>query len=811
MVTLRAGVRALLNTPGFTLVAVLTLAVGIAANAALFSIYDKLVLNPVSFPRPSTLVAIWSNNPQANFNAPALSWPRFQMLQRSARSFASMGVSAGDNFTLTGNGEQPDQLNGLRVSGAFFKTLGITPVRGRDFTSAEDVPNGPAVCIISHELWETRFGSRESIVGETILLNGQSWQVIGITPPNLSAPFQTVQVFAPRVFDVSGLLPVQVDVGAGYAQAIARLNQGTSLTQATDELTAISRSYHETFPDKLDASNLSVPLDYVNSLVGNLKPTFYTLIGAVAFVLLIACANVASLFLGRLIGRHKEIAVRQSLGATRGAIVRQFIVESLIFSSIAGLLGAVLAHWTLSSTQALIASQVAPNTVFAINWRAVVFIAGTSVVSALIVGIVPALQASKTNLVETLKDASRGSSGARGGVLRSVLIVAEVALSVVLLVGSTLLLMSFVSLQRTPPGFDPSGVATAFVGIPKARYSTIPAQADFFERVIEELRANPQISSATASLGLPISNFNARAPYTLLGQPILPASQRPLANFNVVSEDYFKTLHIAIAEGRAFLPEDRDDTPGVCIINRALEARLFQGTSAIGRVLLRGPNATIPSTIVGVIADVKSNGINVPVPDEVYYPMRQLAKTTMNVSARTTGDPGALQTAIRTAVAAVDRDQPISFFQTLDAALAQSLGVQQIVADLTGGFAVIALVLAAVGLYAVVAYAVAQRTNEIGIRMALGARPAQVLRLIMGGGLKLVAIGLVLGLAGAAGTAFVIRALLSDVTPFDPRVYVSVAAFFGIVAALACLLPSLRASRVDPLTALSDRGAARAR
>ena len=321
------------RAPRSRCVAVVTIAVGIGANTTLFSVYDRLVLNPVTIPHPSSLVAIWTNNPSLNFNAPALSWSRYEDIRDHAQSFASIGISAFDNFTLTGNGE-PDQLNGQRVSATFFPTLGILPARGRNFTADEDLPNGPAVCIISHELWQTRFGGRESIVGENITLNGQPWQVVGIMPPRLSPPFGQVQVFAPRVFEIGGLTPVQIQAGAGYAQPIARLKPGVSLAAGGHRARgARAAATRKQFASKLDANNTSEPRMFVAALVGNLEPAFYTLIGAVSFVLLIACANVASLFLGRLTARHKEIAVRQSLGATRAQVVRQFLIESLVFSA----------------------------------------------------------------------------------------------------------------------------------------------------------------------------------------------------------------------------------------------------------------------------------------------------------------------------------------------------------------------------------------------------------------------------------------------------------------------------------------------
>jgi predicted permease len=800
MADFRAAVRALQKSPAFTLVAVITIAVGIGANTTLFSVYDRLVLNPVTIPRPSSLIAIWTNNRQLNFNAPALSWPRYETIRDGARSFESIGISAFDNFTLTGNGE-PDQLNSQRVSSTFFPTLGIVPARGRNFTPEEDAPNGPAVCIISHELWQTRFGGRGSLVGDTITLNGQPWQVVGILPPRLSPPFGQVQVFAPRVFEIGGLTAVQIQAGAGYAQPIARLKPGVSLEQAALELAALSRTYKEAFASKLDANNMSEPRMFVAALVGNLEPAFYTLIGAVSFVLLIACANVASLFLGRLTARQKEIAVRQSLGATRAQVVRQFLIESLVFSIVAGALGVLVGLWSLSAIQSTIASQLPPNTTLTLNWRALAFTGGVTLISALLIGLAPALQASTARLVDVLKDSVRGSSSERGRRFRATLIVGEVALSIVLLVGSSQLHMSFLKLQRTPPGFEPEGAAAAFVGVPLTRYKTNAQQAEFFNQVIERLRGTPAVTDAAASIGLPLTG-NARAPYSVGGRPILPLPQRPLAGFGIVSDDYFRLMRITFAAGRPFRADDREGAPNVCIVNESFARHVFPGESALGKTLMRGRDAEVKNEIVGVIHDVKTNGLNAPVPDEIYYAIRQLGRPGMNIIARTAGDPAALQPIVRGAVAAVDKDQPISFFATLSANVATSLGTQRIVASLTTIFAGLAFVMSVVGLYSVLAYAVSQRTSEIGIRMALGAQSSQVVRLIMRGGLELVTIGLVLGLAAAAGAGRVIQTLLFDVRPLEPMVYAAVAVTFSLVAALACLLPSLRASRIDPLVAL---------
>ena len=519
-------------------------------------------------------------------------------------------------------------------------------------------------------------------------------------------------------------------------------------------------------------------------------------------MLLIACANVASLFLGRLTARQREIAVRQSLGVTRGRLVKQFLAESLLFSMMAGALGTLLALWALSAIDVLVKAQLPPNTALTLNWRALVFTGTVTLVTALLVGLAPALQASRAPLVDVLKDSARGSSGERGGRFRATLIVAEVALSIVLLVGSSLLLMSFVKLQRTPPGFEARGAASAFVGVPAGRYTTPAQQVQFFERVIERLRTDPRVTDAAASLSLPLSGGSPRSPYGIAGRPVPPLPQRPLAGLEIVSPDYFRLMRITLAAGRTFTDADRAGAPAVCIVNDSLARRLFPGESALGRVVLRGANADVRSEIVGVIHDVKTNGINSPTPDEIYYPMAQLGRPGMAVVARTDGDAAALQAVIRTAVAGVDNDQPISFFATLENNVSQSLGTQRIVASLTAVFAALALVLSAVGLYSVLVFTVSQRTPELGIRMALGAQPGQVIGLVMRSGLELVAVGLALGLVAAAGVARLIRSLLYDVQPLDPLVYAAVALLFTLVASLACLLPSLRASRIDPLEAL---------
>jgi predicted permease len=799
----RHAFRSLLKSPGFTLVAVLTLSLGIGATTTLYSVVSTLVLNPTRLPDPSTLVQLWVRNPERNFNAPAMSWPRFEEIRREQTVFSEVAVSAFGTLNFIHEGE-PEQLTGLYATSGFLRVLGVTPVQGRNFVVEEDLAGSAPVVILSHEIWQTRFGGRSHLVGQPILLSGTSYTIVGILPPLLGNPYGNVQLITPRPNEFAGLTPQQVANGAGYLQTIARLKPGVSLEAAEAEIATLTHRYTTSFAERLDGRNETTVVPFIEALVGNVRPTLNLLTGVVALVLLIACANVSNLFLGRLSARQREIGVRLSLGATRRQLIHQFLLESLLFSGVSALLGIIVASVTLDTVQRLSANLTAPGTTFEVDAPALGFTVLVGVTCAVLVGLIPAWQASRSNLAEVLKDASARSQsgGVRGGKFRALLVVVEVALSVVLLIGSGLLLVSFFRLQSTPPGFDPNGVASALVSIPAERYRTPEQQSDFFRQVIDRLREHPQVSSAAAAIGLPLSGFIPQSPYSIRGRDILPLPQRPLAGLRIVTEDYFKTLGIPLREGRPFTAQDRSGAPGVCIINESLARRLFPGQTAVGQVILRGRDAEIPGEIVGVVGDVKTLGLAAPPPDEIYWPSAQLGRGTMALVARTQGDPAALQSVLRSAVASIDPGQPLSFFTTLDGALLQSLGFQRITAYLTGAFAVLALLLAAVGLYSVLAFTVAQRTVEIGVRMALGAQPAQVVNLVLRQGLWLVAIGLVVGCALASGLSQLIASLLFGIEPFHLGVYAGVAGIFTVVGVAACLVPSWRASRIDPLEAL---------
>ncbi len=800
---LKFACRALLKSPGFTVVAVLTIAVAIGANTALFSIFGRLVLRPLDLPDSGRLVRIWTNNTERNVVGPVMSVPKYELFAEQQTSFSGLSAIGFGGHTLVRDGADPEQLSSLSVTQSWVPTLGLQLALGRNFTKEEDTPGGPPVVILGYDIWKSKFGGRESLLGETVMLNGLGHTVVGILPPTLPAPISFVQLIVPRPFEPPGLTPEQLRGGAGFLQVTARLKPGVTYEQADAEVRAISRRYKDAYPTRLDASNDNELRTWTEEIVGQVRPTFYMLLTAVALVLLIACANVSNLFLSRLSARHKEIAVRLSMGATRGQLIRQFLTETAVFCAFATLLGVLIAIWSLDGVERLLVNQVAPNTHFSLNTPTLAFTIGLSIVACGIIGLVPAWQASRVNLSEVLKDNSRGTpGGAKGGKFRSFLVVVEVAVSVLLLVGSSLLLASFIKLQRTPPGFNPRGIGGAFLNLPGQRYGTGPQQIAFLDQVIENLRANPQVKSVAAGTSLPVGGFGARTIFAIKGQPVPTADKRPIASLFIITEDYFSLFSIPLKAGRFINAQDRTDTPGVCLVNESFARKLFPGKSAIGEVLLRGPRADIPHEIVGIVGDVKSNGLNSPPPDTLYFPFRQLPRTFVTIAARTDGDAAAMQNAIRTAVASVDGTLATSFFQTMETALRNSLGLQRITAWLTGVFAGVALVLSAVGLYSVLAYAVTQRTSEIGIRMALGANKGQVINLILSQGMRLVAIGLVVGLAGSAAGSRLLSSLLYQIEPLDPAVFGGVTVLFSIVAVFACLLPSLRAARIDPIIAL---------
>ncbi len=793
--------RQLLKAPLVSGAAILSLALALGANTAIFSVFDRLVLRPHAYADPDTLVRIWTNNTRTGFVGSVISLPKYEHFRDQQSVFAELGASLFTGFAFTRDGHEPEQIAGMKVSGGHFPALGVSMFRGRNINPDEDKPGAPPVALLTHEFWMSRLGGRDDAVGSPIMLNGVAHTVIGILPPGLSRPFNNQLVFTNQIWEAPNLTPAQVQVGATYLQATARLKPGVTLAQANEQIAVMNKRYETERADRMDAKNPMDVRTLSQELSGGLARTMQLLLGAVVAVLLIACANVSNLFLSRLSSRQREIAVRLSLGATRAHLIRQFLIESALFASISTVLGLGLGRLGLVLIEQLAVNQLPPNTAFVLSGPTLGFSAALGALCAGVVGCVPAWQASRLGLSEVLKDAARGSSGARGGAMRSTLVVVEVVLAVVLLIGSALLLVSFQRLSGTASGLDPTGVAYAVVAAPVERYRTPQQQADFHERVSERIRANPQVQYAAAALGLPLAGLPI-SPYTIDGQPIRPPAERALASYQSVTPGYFQALQIPLREGRFFTAQERMGTPPVCIINESFARRIFPGKSAIGQAIRRGRDAEVVCQIVGVVGDVRSNGLGTPPPDVVYYNLLQIGKPVANHVVRIHGDPAALQSIIRTAVAEVDRSLPISQFNTMDALMSANTGFARLLAGLTGTFAGVAVLLTALGLYSVLAYTVAQRTAEIGVRMALGAGRDSIIKMVLRHGMGLVVLGLLLGLGAAAAVTRLMGTLLFAVEPVSYPVYGAVAVFFVGIAFLACWIPARRAARIDPLVAL---------
>ncbi|MDB6114923.1 MAG: permease [Lacunisphaera sp.] len=801
---LRFSFRSLFKTPGFTAVAVITMAVAIGACTSLFSVLQAVVLRPLAYPHPETLVSIWAINNERSLQAPALSWDKFLAYRVRTDVFSDLSMSAGNGFTLTEGTGEPEQVFGFHASANFLPVLGLAPVRGRQFTTAEDTEGGPPVVMVSWQLWQTRFNADPAIIGRVLQVDGVAREVVGILPERLPAPFNGTSIIVPRPHELPFLNPQQRQFAIVH-QAIARLAPGVTLEQANRRIREMAAAFKAGNPNSIDAANGNEVRTITQQVLGDLGRTFWTLAGAVAAVLLIACANIANLFLARVSSRQKEIAVRMSLGASRNEIIRQFIAESMVFSVLAGAIGVLLAWWSLRGIQVLAGNQIPRADEIALDPVVLAFSLGVALLAGLLIGLYPALQASRTDVQMVLKDTSRGSGGgAAAKAFRHLLVVAQVALSLTLLICAGLLVLSLYKLQRAELGFAPGGRAYGVVNLPSTKYNKPEVMRDFFHRLQERLAAAPELAHGAAITGLPLTGAGFFSPYAVQGRALPPIQERPLANIRIATPAYFATLDVKLQAGRFFTLDDRFGGQNVAIINESLARKLFPNESPLNHAFVTGPNSDVITQIVGVIKDVKSAGLAVPPPDEIYFPREQRGGAFMAVVGQ--AKPGLKSAAVipvlRRILVELDPNVALATPQTMEDLVSQSLGVQRVTMALLICFAGIAALLAAVGVYSVMAYSVAQRTGEIGVRMALGATTGNILRLMLRAGTAQVGIGLLLGLIGAFAASKLLQQALYDVQPFDPAVFAGVAGFFAFIAALACLIPARRAARVDPMVAL---------
>jgi predicted permease len=796
---LRYAVRQLLKSPGFTAVAVVGLALGIGANVALFSVVNSVFLRPLPYHQPDRLVRLSSTHEAQQLRRVGFSYPRFQEVDARQQVFSDLALSGFNAFTWTGRGD-PEQLIGLQASAALLPTLGLQPALGRNFSADEDRPGGEPVVLVGHELWQQRFNGDPGILGQAITLDGRPYTIIGVLPAAATAfPLNQVQIWVPRPSELPFLVPAQLNNGGYFFQTIARLRPSVSVQQAREAMNVVAAGYRAAHPANVDAQSDIEVIPLLDDAVGDERQSYLLLFGAVGCVLLIACANIANLLLARFAGRRREIAARFALGAERRDVVRQLVTESLLVAGLGGVLGVVLAQWTVRSLVAFGADLIPRALEIAIDPLALAFALVVTLLTGLAIGVLPALQAARVNVQEALKDASRGSTGG-GRRLRAGLLVAEVSLSLVLLIAAGLLVTSFARLQAVQPGFQPEGVFTAQLALPPQRYSG-DALVTFYERLFERLAALPTGSTAALTDRVPLTGGQTPAPVAVVGRPLPPMSERAQANRHLVSPRYFETLGIPLRVGRDFDERDNARMPHVAIINETFAQRHFPGEDPLGRTLVTGMGQR-QAQIVGVAADVRSTGLNTPPEADYFLPALQRPETFTNILVRSTLAPAAMAPLVRDALRAVDPDLPLLQPDALSARIADTVANRKLALMLLASLAGLALVLACLGVYSVMAHLVAFRTSEIGIRMALGASPGAVMRLVLGHGRKLTLLGIGLGIAASLAVSRLMRQTLFEVDAADPAIYVGLSVLLLLVAESASWFPARRATRIDPVIAL---------
>ncbi|HZS05440.1 MAG TPA: ABC transporter permease [Blastocatellia bacterium] len=787
----RYGMRMLLRKPGVTVLAVLTIALGIGLNTAVFSVVNAVLLRPLPYREPSRIVMVEESHQQ--FQTSGFTYASFIDLAGQAQPFESVGAWRFWNFNLTDGGE-PEQVTGAAVSAGFFPTLGVTPSLGRAFVTEEDQPGADTVVILSHALWQRRFGSDPGAVGRVIRVSDISRTVVGVMPPGFAFPNQT-ELWTPLV--AGGDL--KSNRRSHLLRVIARLKPGVTVEQAQTVMSAFAQGIEQQNPG-VDAGIMVGVTPLQTRLTSSVRTALLVLFGAVGFVLLIACANVASLLLARASTRGREMAVRVAIGAGRWQLVRQMLTESMVLAALGGALGLLLAVWGIDLIVALSPAGVPRLDEVKISAGVLVFTLLVSLVNGLLFGLVPALQATRVDMLDALKDGGRSAGGGTSSRFRQFLIVSEVALAMVLLVGAGLLVNSFVRLLQVNRGFDEKNLLTMRLFLSPDRFREGPRQTEFIRQVLERIKTVPGVSSAGIVNSLPLTG-GAATTFEVAGSH--PTDNQPVADIRVVDPDYFRTMKIPLLGGRWFTERDTADAPRVMVINETMARRYWPGEDPVGkRVTMRDWGPPLTGEIAGVVGDVKPDGLDAQVRPMIYWPYPQFPSIFNALVIRTDGDPLSVVAAVKSRIWSVDPEQPVSAVRPMEQLLADSVAQRRFNALLLGLFAALALGLAAVGIYGVISHSVAQRTREIGIRMAVGARGGDVLRLVIGQGMTPVLAGVVIGLAGAFALTRLMTTLLFGVNATDPLTFAGGASLLAIVGLLACLVPARRATKVDPMIAL---------
>jgi putative ABC transport system permease protein len=801
----RYGLRQLRRNPGFTAVAVITLALGIGANTAIFSVVNAVLLRPLPFQDSAHLVTIWEADERdaSTIGGPA-SYPDFFDWEAHNEVFGQMASFRTHSFTLARTG-QPIHLSGAIVSANLFSLLGVKPSLGRGFLPRENEPGGNDAVILSHRLWQTQFGSDSGVLGHTIRLNDHSFAIIGVMPAGFEFPVQAepAKLWVTMAVDAVGApgnSPLTAQRGSHSLEVIGRLRKHVSIAQAQAALDTVARRLEKQYPGSNYHRGAVKLVPEFQQILGNARALLLVLVGAVGIVLLIACVNVGNLMLARAMTRRKEIAVRAALGAGRVRIIRQLLTESILLSAIAGGLGGPLAFMATKLFVSLSPGDIPRLNQTGVDSHVLGFTLLVSFVTGVLFGLVPVIGASRPDLHESLKEGDRGLAHAMlGERTRRSLVIAEVALAVVLLVGAGLLTQSLFGLLEVNPGFDPGKTLTFSLSLPDASYPSAK-QVAFFSSLLPRIDALPGVTSVAAISPLPLSGDSRGANFEIEGQP-LTIKEKPNANLRVITPDYFRTMRIPLLRGRVFSPEDRAKSRLVIIINETLARRFFGNENPIGQ-RIEVPLNGIMRDVVGVVGDVKHESLATESGPEVYLPYAQWTSSYMTVVVRTENNPRGIINATRKQVTLLDRDLPAFDVRTLDQYVTQSVAQPRFSALLLSSFGILSLFLTAIGLYGVIGYTVAQRTHEIGIRMALGARKNDVFRMVIGQGLKLALLGLAIGITGALALTRFLSSLLYGVKPTDPLTFAVVSVILIAVALLACYIPARRAAKVDPMVAL---------
>jgi putative ABC transport system permease protein len=798
---LRFGARMLLKQPGFTSIAVLTLALGIGANSAIFSVVNAVLLRPLPYQDADRLVLVRETIRGQRANATA---PNFTDWRAQQSVFEQIAASIGTNYNLTGNGE-PERISGARVSANYFDLLGVKPVLGRVFSPAEDQHGANRIAILSHGLWERRFGGNEGIVGQTIQLDRESHVIIGVMPSTLRLQPNSAQLWTPLA-----LSPGEMSAtGSHRLQVTGRLKPGVTRETAEAEMKSIARQLEAKRPHSNTGKGVEiVPLR--EQIVGNVQQSLLVLLGAVGFVLLIACANVASLMLARASARQKEMAIRLALGASAWRLSRQLLTESMVLACLGGVLGLLLAVWGTDALVAILPDYIPRLGEAGIDRTVLGFTLGIALLTGVLFGLAPALQASRQDTNEVLKEGGRNApAGTNRYRLRSALVVGEIAIALLLLVGCGLLIRSFWRLQAVDPGFNPENVATLQMALPEARYPQPGQAVAFYQSVLERIAVLPEVQSVAFSSHVPLDSRGFNISVMIEGRPPTPPQQMPTAFYRAVSADYFRVLGIPQVAGRAFTDLDRDGAARVGIINQMMAQRLWPGENPLGKRFTVDDNERTPIEIIGVVDDVKHFGLDNESGPEFFVPYQQataaywrFVSRSLSIIVRPRAESASALAGVRRAIWSVDSELPLYRVTTLEQLLSNSIAMQRVYMALLVGFAFIALLLAVVGIYGVMSYIVTQRTHEIGIRMALGAHTRDVLKLMIRQGMTLTMIGVVIGLLSAFALTRFMSNLLFGIGATDPVTFAVIAVLLAGVALLSCYLPARRAAKVDPMVAL---------